>query len=99
MADDDFTRGNQAFANLLEQPAPHFYTNGITLAQSLSDITMVMQLNGKPGVVVHASFNTIKTLVQQLTELMSVLEKATGQPILSMDEIKDKMDPRSGGVQ
>lgn len=75
--------------NKASQPRelPLFYFNGFELNSSLSDFAMVMMYDGAPVGRVAMSFTTAKTLSLQLQGAISAFEKATKQPLLTMEEI------------
>jgi hypothetical protein len=81
-----------AIANAaLRGAVPRLYANGFIMAQSNSDISIVMLTNGTATSVVSLSFIAAKTLIVELTKAMTTLEKAIGETIPTMDEIQEKI--------
>jgi len=80
----------------LHAPVPRLYSNGFAIAQSNADLTLVMLLNGAPTAIANMSFNSAKTLSEELTRAVKALEEAIGQPILTMNELADKLSAAKG---
>jgi hypothetical protein len=75
----------------MNAPIPRMYANGFVIAQSNSDFSLVMMLNGAPTAVVNMSFTSAKTLGEELGKALNNLERGIEQKILSMDEVTTKM--------
>jgi hypothetical protein len=76
--------------DLTQRPAyPTLYINGFSAGTSFSDVFVLAQTAGNPSALLLMSFTTAKTLARQLGDLLSDLEKATGQNILTMDDIQE----------
>ncbi len=71
------------------QELPKLYINGFLAGTSLSDVFVLAQTAGSPVAVLLMSFTTAKTLVRQLGDLLSDLEKTTGQEVLAMEDIHE----------
>jgi len=69
------------------------YVNGFNVGTSLSDVFMVTSSGATPVAVIQMSFTTAKTLMQVLNQIINDFEEKTGQPLLSMGEIKEKCFP------
>jgi hypothetical protein len=67
---------------------PRYYTNGITLMVTPSDICLVMSNNGIPSIAVTLSYPTAKQLEGDLQRLMGDLERITGLKIKSLAEMQ-----------
>jgi hypothetical protein len=67
---------------------PRYYTNGITLMVTPSDICLVLLHNGIPSITVTLSHPTAKQLEGDLKRLMGDLERVTGQKIKSLAEMQ-----------
>ena len=91
---DSVTPSEQAQAQArawMNAAVPRMYTNGFVIGQSNSDYSLVMMLNGAPTAIVTMSFNSAKTLVEELGKSLKNLEKGLDQKILSMEEVATKM--------
>lgn len=66
---------------------PHYYFNGMIMAQGAADVTIILQLNQQPVTALNCSFTIAKTLSQILSGGISKLEKATGREIMAVDDI------------
>jgi hypothetical protein len=75
----------------LRGAAPRLYANGFIVAQSNSDVSIIMLTNGSATSVLTLSFIAAKTLIGELTKAMTNLEEAIGETIPTMDEIQEKM--------
>ena len=78
-------------ATWLRAPVNRVYTNGFAIAQSTSDISVIMLVNGAPNAIVSMSFISAKTLILELGKALSALETGLGQPILTMEEVAAKL--------
>lgn len=78
-------------AQILKDPSViKIYVNGLTVGMSLSDVFMVVNSGPMPSAVIQMSFTTAKTMMQSLTQLITGFEENTGQPLLTMEDIKNK---------
>jgi hypothetical protein len=66
---------------------PLFYSNGFEINASLSDFGILFMYDGMPMMKVALSFTTTKTLLAQLQQGISAFEEATGQPLLTMEDV------------
>lgn len=66
---------------------PHLYFNGFANAQGNSDITVLLQLNLVPVGTLSLSYTIAKTLSQKLGEIVSELEEASGNTIMTTDDV------------
>lgn len=69
-------------------PDKKFYFNGFTVAISPIDCTIVLQYNNQPVALLSTSHTIAKTLVVQLSGLISDFEQKTGRAILKLDEMQ-----------
>lgn len=76
------------FATLVNADVPAFYFNGFQNAAGTSDITSVLQLNGKPVCLLNMSFTTAKTMSVLLGQLIAAIETATGQEIMTTQRVE-----------
>jgi hypothetical protein len=79
---------------LLKVDCPIYYFNGFTTALGVGDILISLQSNGKPILTLNTSYTLAKTLSEKLNGIISDLEKATGNRIMTTDQIRDSLDTR-----
>ena len=66
---------------------PSVYCNGFEFATSLSDVSVVVQLNGKREQRLHMSFTTAKALMVGMQQLIAHIERVSGQEIPTMEQM------------
>ena len=66
---------------------PHFYFNGLIMAQGTGDVTLILQLNNQYVAALNCSFTVAKTLAQTLTAGIQGLEKLSGREIMTVNDI------------
>ena len=66
---------------------PHFYFNGMILAQGTADMTLILQLNNQPVAALNCSFTIAKTLAKGLDKAVNNLETVAGREIMTVDDI------------
>ena len=66
---------------------PHFYFNGMIVAQGSADVTLILQLNNRPVAALNCSFTTAKTLAIALGNGIKHLEEIAGREIMTVDDI------------
>ena len=66
---------------------PKIYFNGFANALGNSDVVIVLQSNGKPVAVLNTSFTIAKTLIQKLNDVIGILEKNSGNSIMTTMDI------------
>lgn len=66
---------------------PKIYFNGFANGLGNSDIVIVLQSNGKPVAVLNTSFTIAKTLVQKLNDVIGIIEKNSGNTIMTTTDI------------
>ena len=57
---------------------PQFYANAVGVAQTSSDVSLVLLVNGNPAGILSMSYTTAKTLTTELDKALNNFEKATG---------------------
>jgi hypothetical protein len=67
------------------------YANGFEVGMSLSDVTLILTLDGAAYAKINLSFITAKTLVGDLKALIENFESATGQSVMSMREVQSSL--------
>lgn len=75
----------------LHAPVTRFYTNGFAIAQSNSDVTLIMLLNGAPIAIANMSFISAKSLSDELGKTIKILEESIDQKIPNMNEMAEKL--------
>jgi hypothetical protein len=76
---------------LLSAPVPRLYANGFVVAQTNSDVSVMLLLNGAPTALVSMSFISAKTLIEEMSRAMKFLEDSLGQEIPTMNEVAGKL--------
>ena len=85
-------------STVLNNPqVPKLYINRTLVGNTVSDMFVIAQSTGTPPTVVQMSFITAKTLAEDILRMVSEFESKTGQKILSMKEIQDKMAKQFSG--
>lgn len=74
------------------------YVNRIVVGNAVSDMFIIGQSTGTQPVVVQMSFTTAKTLAEELLKMIAEFEEKTGQKILSMKEIQQKLSRQFSGA-
>ena len=72
------------------------YFNGFELGSTLSDIGALLMLDGQPQAKLSMSFTTAKTLCAQLNAAIESFEQATGQNLLTMEDVGIAFQKSSG---
>ncbi len=70
---------------------PNFYVNGFVNGVGFGDAYLILQTNGKTTSVVNMSFATLKTLAENLTAMVSGVEKQLEQEVLTIQQIRDRI--------
>lgn len=63
------------------------YANGFSIVMSNSDVSILLTHNNAPAAVLNLSYTTAKSLFEKVSESIKVLEKKSGQPIMTSDDI------------
>lgn len=93
---DDVSEQEKLFRAAVENSElPHLYFNGFTNAMGSGDITIILQQSGHVVGVLNTSFTVAKTLAQKLQELIANLEEASGNRIMTIEEIGQHMKKES----
>ena len=71
---------------------PNHYVNGFEISNSLSDIGILLMLDGQPQARLSLSFTTAKTFARDLSAAVAVFEKATKHTIMTMDEVREGLE-------
>jgi hypothetical protein len=70
------------------------YFNGFEVNNSLSDMNMLLMLDGVPLVRLNLSFTTAKTLGSYLSDTVANFEKNTEHTIMSMDDVLTRLEKK-----
>ncbi|MBS9525888.1 hypothetical protein KI659_17845 [Litoribacter alkaliphilus] len=79
---------------LQDERIPKYYFNGFINGIGNADILMVLQKNGEPNVVLNTSLSIAKTLAIKLTEMISSIENATGNTIMTTDDLNESFQKK-----
>lgn len=63
------------------------YANGFAVGVSLSDVSIVLMVDGQPLQKVHMSFTSAKSLANDLQNSIRALEELLRYEIKTMDEV------------
>ena len=86
VADDEL----RDIAGLMEkEEIPMYYINSAAVGLSLSDITIVGMIDGKPTCRINLSFTMAKTIAQTLTEVVGNVESLMKQRIFTIDDMSE----------
>jgi len=80
----------------LRAPVARIYTNGFVVAQTASDISVIMLMNGMPAAITSMSFISAKSLMDNLRVTIEEMEKLLAQQIPTIEEITSKMAQQEG---
>jgi hypothetical protein len=75
----------------LRTPGLRIYANGFAVANSASDVSVVLVVNGSPAGILSLSHTSAKSLAVSLTKAIAQFEQATSQEIKTIDELKEKL--------
>jgi hypothetical protein len=84
----------QAVTQALRGGAPLVYGNMIAIAQTSSDMSLIVMANGNPAMTVSMSYITAKSLLSDLARAISVFESAYGQPVKTINEINPEIEKK-----
>lgn len=73
-------------------PAPgqgvaQIYFNGFQIMMSTGDVLLTLQLSGQDVARVNCSYTIAKSLHEKLGQLVAMLERQSGRPIMSTDDV------------
>jgi hypothetical protein len=63
------------------------YFNGFSVAIAVGDVAIPIYRNGMHFATLNVSYSIAKSLAESLTTLIAQLEKATGNHIMTVDEV------------
>lgn len=76
--------------------APRIYANGFIIAQTSSDIAVIMMSNSAVIGVLNMSHISAKSLSAELAEAVRNFEKATHQKVKTLAEVQEALMKREG---
>ncbi len=89
---DDTEAFNNQLKESLESPdIQRIYANGFINAVGNGDVVIVLKNNDKPIATLNLSYTVAKTLSKKLGTTISLLEKNTGNSIMTTDQIEKAM--------
>jgi hypothetical protein len=68
------------------------YFNGFDLSTSLSDMGMLLMIDGQPQVRLAMSFTTAKTLAVNLSQAVEAFENSTNHQVMTMDDVRENFE-------
>jgi hypothetical protein len=83
----------QAF---MRSPVPRIYANGFGVAQSASDISVVLLHNNFPAGMLSMSFISAKSLVNDLQKTIEGIEATLKQSIPTINEVTEQFEKNFG---
>lgn len=86
----------QIIQSALAAAVPHIYANGFMVGQTATDMSVVLLTNATPGAVLHMSYGSAKSFVEDLQQAIKSFESATGQTILTIKTAGDAMNKAKG---
>lgn len=95
MAEEPVKQIHDAMAS---KEIPQIYFNGFAMSVSTGDIILLAQRNGESAYIINLSYTVAKTLAERLTNIVAVLEKGAGQPILTTDQVKKCLEDTPSGL-
>lgn len=74
------------------------YFNGFSIWMGNADISLTLQLSGRDILSLNTSYTVAKTLHQKLAEMVGILERQSGHPIMSTDDVTQYLQ-KEGAVR
>lgn len=82
----------QQIEGALQKPdIPALYFNGFSNVLGTGDVLIVLTRNGAPLAVLNASYTVAKTFAMKLQDIIANLENATGNTVMTVDEVEQKI--------
>jgi hypothetical protein len=86
----------QAIQGALLGPVPKLYANGFGLAQTASDLSVILMLHGQPTAVLTMSYVTAKSLVADVSSVLAGYEASTKQQLRTIADLTAEMTKQTG---
>ena len=77
----------------------NLYGNGFVCLNSNADMIIIMQKNQRPIAVINLSYTTAKTLSEKLGQMVRDFEKTTGNTIMTIGVINEKLKGSPGDAK
>lgn len=87
---------NAQMQTMMRAAMPRLYANGFGLAQSASDISVVVLHNNVPTGMISMSYISAKSLLEDLGTALQGIEEALGQSIPTIGEVGEKLQKTQG---
>jgi hypothetical protein len=94
----DQNQGMDIAAVLNNPQVQKLYVNRTVVGNTISDMFIITQSTGTPPTLIQMSFTTAKTLAEDLFRMISEFEDKTGQKVLSMKDIQERMTKQFTGA-
>lgn len=89
----------QAVTAALRGNVPLIYANTLAIAQTSSDLTIIVMANGNPAATICMSYITAKSLIPDLTRAIATFESASGLKVKTINEIAPEMEKKMREAQ
>jgi hypothetical protein len=86
----------QILQNALSAPIMRLYANGFMVAQTASDLIVVMLSNGGPAAVLNMSVISAKSLLVDLQKAIGEFETMTGREVPTIEEMSKLIQQHKG---
>lgn len=86
----------QVIQGALLGPVPKLYANGFGLAQTASDLSVVLMLHGQPTAVLTMSYVTAKSLVTDVSSVLASYEASTKQQLRTIADLTAEITKQTG---
>ncbi|MDO8677786.1 MAG: hypothetical protein Q7R30_04380 [Acidobacteriota bacterium] len=67
----------------------HIYANGFGVGLTNADVSVVLQLSGRPIKVLHLSYTLAKTLAEKLGQVVKEFETAIDTKLVTTDKVDE----------
>jgi hypothetical protein len=84
----------QAVTQALRGGVPLIYANQVAIAQTSSDITLIVMANSTAAATISMSYITAKSLIPDLTRAIETFESAYGEKVKTISEINPEMEKK-----
>lgn len=82
---------SQVLRTALQSPIPRLYANSFGIAQTESDVSIILLVNGSPTGMVSMSYISAKSLATELDKVVKRFEDAIGDKVQTVSEISPKL--------
>lgn len=101
MAEDDQIAAIQKMVKeaMASEQILNLYANGFICSNTNADVIIILKNNDKAISVINLSYTTAKTLSEKLGQVIREFEKITGNSIMTINSIDDKLKEASKNVK